>query len=241
MIRVQQASNSLPPAALRLSRLAPLSGEELMAVVAAIDRSSQTPARRELLSEGRKIAEPRMIVSGWAARVRLLADGRRQLLSFLLPGDLVGMCRQPEPLAVSTVVAVTALTSCAAPSAGKFPQLADAYAISEALEEARLLSQIARLGRMNAQERIGDLLLELHERLSLCGLADETGFDLPLTQELLADALGLTSVHVNRVVQTMRRANDLEWRGRRLHLPNPAELARKIGRAPIRVTSASHA
>jgi CRP-like cAMP-binding protein len=96
---------------------------------------------------------------------------------------------------------------------------------------------VTRLGRLNAQERIGDLLLELNERLALAGLADPQGFAMPLTQEMLADALGLTPVHVNRMLQLARREGDIEWRPGRVTLTDVAALAQKVGRAPVRVST----
>ena len=202
----------------------------------AVARAYPVRARRELTSEGRPIAEPRLLLRGWAARVRLLPDGRRQFMSFLLPGDLIGMSAQPQPLAAATVIAVTDVVACRPPSIEETPALAGAYALSAALDEAYLLAQITRLGRLNAQERIADLLLELHERLTRNEMAQGNAFDLPLTQEVLADALGLTSVHVNRMVQQARRDGDLQWKGGRVTLADPAALARKIGRTPTRVS-----
>lgn len=231
-------ARSIPtPAFTRLSALAPLSDRENAALASATASARPVRQRSELLTEGRPVPETVLIVAGWAARVRILADGRRQFLSFLLPGDLVGLCRQPRPLAVSTVVALTDMEVCRCPPAPQGSGLGDAYGVSQALEEAYLLCQVTRLGRFNAEERIGDLLLELHERLSLAGLAGKSGFDMPLTQETLADALGLTSVHLNRTLQTMRRGGDVDWKGRRLVLHDPAALARKVGRSPVRVTA----
>jgi CRP-like cAMP-binding protein len=193
--------------------------------------------RREIIAEGSEIAETKLIVSGWAARVRHLPDGRRQFLSMILPGDLIGHCRQPNPLAVSTVITITRVALCAAPSAAELPTLARAYAMSGALEEAYLLSHITRVGRLHAQERIADLMLELLERLQLAGLAPDGSFDFPMTQEVVSDALGLTSVHVNRMVQAMRREGDIIWKSGRLKIANPARLARSTGRAATRVSA----
>ena len=167
--------------------------------------------------------------------MRILADGRRQFLSFLLPGDLVGMCRHARPLAVSTVIAITPLKSCRAPDAEHLPALAHAYAVSQALEEAYLLAQITRLGRLTALERLGDVMLELRERLTLSGQVRNGAFEMPLTQEMLADVLGLTPVHVNRMLQQARGQGWLEWRARRVTIADPAALASTVGRGPVRV------
>lgn len=237
MIREDVAHDDYAPALVRLARLAPLASEERAAVTAALGEQRRVAQRRELISEGREIAEPLLLIAGWAARVRLLSDGRRQFLSFLLPGDLVGMSGQSRPLAVSTVVALTDVVCCPAPPADGLPGLTEAYAVSRALEEGHLLHQIVRLGRLNAQDRIADLMLELHGRLTLAGLADRNGFAFPLTQEVLADALGLTSVHVNRMLQALRRSGDLESRNGYIVIPDPQGLTTKIGRRPVRVTA----
>jgi CRP-like cAMP-binding protein len=223
------------PALARLASLAPLDGAAREALERAIAGATVSRARSELLTQGREIPGALLVVEGWAARMRILADGRRQFLSFVLPGELIGMCRHDRPLAVSTVVAITALRLCPAPCGEAHPPLAQAYAVSGALEEAYLLAQITRLGRLSALERLGDVMLELRERLALSGRAPDRAFEMPLTQEMLADVLGLTPVHVNRMVQQARREGWLEWRARRVTIADPAALASKVGRAPVRV------
>lgn len=237
MSRAAYAPESMPPALVRLAGLAPLGAADMRAVAAAAAVPTASRVRGELVREGEEVAQSRLLLSGWAARVRILADGRRQFLSFLLPGDLIGSCRHPRPLAVASVTALTDVTWCWAPDADALPGLAGAYAVSHAMDEAHLLGHVARLGRLSAQERIADLMLELHDRLNAAGLALRGGFHMPLTQEVLADALGLTSVHVNRMLQLMRRDGDLQWRQGRLTLPDPVALARKVGRQPVRVTA----
>ncbi|WP_341208763.1 Crp/Fnr family transcriptional regulator [uncultured Sphingomonas sp.] len=237
MIRGQLRSDAPSMAVTRLMALAPLDGAALAALELAMEETRAVRVRRDIITEGREIVQAQLLLSGWAARVRLLPDGRRQFLSFLLPGDLIGACDHPNALAVSTVVAMSDALVCPLPPAEAGSPLHTAYAISRAMDEGHLLAQITRLGRLNAQERISDLLLELHERLTLSGSATGNGFDLPLTQETLADALGLTSVHVNRMLQQARREGDLQWRVGHVKLTDPAGLARKIGHVPVRVTA----
>lgn len=229
----------LEPAIARLTDLVPLGDGALHALQAARDLNFSCGARSDLINEGEEIGRPLLILEGWAARIRLLEDGRRQILSLLLPGDLIGSCRQSRPLAVSTISAITGLRLCPAPSAEDLPDLAEAYAVSGALEEAYLLANITRLGRLTAYERICDLLLELHERLSLAGLTGHGAFYVPMTQEMLADATGLTSVHVNRTLQALRHERELSWKSREVVLADPARLAAQTGRRPVRVSAAS--
>ena len=237
MIRAIRAFRDPGAAVRRLNTLVPLDDDATFALTDALTTARPIKPRRELIGEGHEIVEPMLILSGWAARVRFLADGRRQFLSFLLPGDVVGLGQQTRPVATATVIALTPVEVCSAPSREKSPALAEAYALSRALDEAYLLANVTRLGRLNAQERIGDLFLELLERLRMAGLESGNSFALPLTQEMIADALGLTSVHVNRMIQLFRREGDLTWKTGRLTLTDPAALARKINRQPVRVSA----
>lgn len=219
-----------PPALRRLAALTPLDEAALHVLTAAIGGVVKVAPRRELVTEGRPIVRPLLLLEGWAVRVRLLPDGRRQFISFLLPGDAIGLSGYDGARAPCTVAALTAVMTCPLPQATT-PALDRALAIGRSLDEAYLVAQIMRLGRLNARERILDLVLELHERLSLAGLAQGDGFELPLTQEALADALGLTSVHINRMVQQLRRSGDLEWIGQRLRLPDVAGARCKLSKS----------
>ena len=224
------AMNAFPGnhATIRLNRLAPLSAEELAALERAATAPTTVAARREILAEGDPVRRPTLLLVGWACRVRSLRDGRRQILEFILPGELVGRCHHPQPRALSSVMALTKLTICAAPEAAAGSSLADAYAISAAQSEAGLLRQITRIGRLSALQRTADLLLDLHERLLSSGSAQPTSFPFPITQETLADALGLTSVHINRTLQTIRRHGLLTMANGMVHLPNPSGLRELI-------------
>jgi CRP-like cAMP-binding protein len=204
--------------------------------MAAMKNARTAKRGRELLSEGSPIKAPLLIIEGWAARIRTFEDGRMQIVSFLLAGDLIGHCDHPRPLSVSTVMALTDLRYCEAPSPSVSPSLQAAYAVSRALEEAYLLSHIARLGRLTAEERLADLLLELLERLELCGLVEDGSYAMPLAQHTLADATGLTVVHVNRMVRQLRHQQDIVWQDGYLTINDPQSLARKLGRRPTRVT-----
>ena len=224
------------PVVRRLAALAVLDDNALQALQDALGRCFSVPVRQELLHEGEPISRSAVMVKGWAARTRCLEDGRRQIINFVLPGDLVGFTGLGQPLASSTVIAITDVTLCPMPDPSLSPSLAEAYAVSRALDEAHLLGQITRLGRLSAQERIQDLLLELLERLELAGLAREGRYRIPLTQEMLADALGLTPVHVNRMLQQARQAGELSWHGGEVILHDPKAIRRKVGRLKMRVS-----
>lgn len=245
---------SAEPALCRMSRLADLSSQAKAALSRAIARKRILPAHQDLLSEGAPIPTKLLIVAGWAARIRHFTDGRRQILSLLLPGDLIGHCWQADPLAVSTITSISSLAYCPLPE--DHDDLDEACAVSHAFEEAILLAQIARLGRLNAEERLIDLFLELKDRLDLCGLASRdrskspgngasdtsqaVTFPFLLTQDMLADATGLTTVHVNRTLQQLRRDGSLTLHAGKMTLSSPDQLAEWVGYAPPQVMQCQH-
>ncbi|HEY8574589.1 Crp/Fnr family transcriptional regulator [Phenylobacterium sp.] len=185
--------------------------------------------------EGQPASEYRVLTFGWAARTRTLVDGRRQIFRILIPGDL---CVGPAPdLAMSDTTALTrARTQSTAPAARE--GAAGPYALEARIrralteEQAGLLTQVLRLGRMLAFERTGHLLLELMERQRRAGLTTGETMPLPLTQEVLADALGLSIVHLNRTLQQMRRQGLIVYRSGRATFPDPQALAEACGYEP---------
>jgi CRP-like cAMP-binding protein len=176
------------------------------------------PAGEELIAEGQTTRRARFIVSGWANSQRVLADGRRQTFSFILPGDGLGMCPHRPPPALCSVVAATSLETVDAEPVmevihrGQSPGLSNAIAAAARLDDILALDHMTRLGSQTAYERLAHFLLELQHRLELAGLGDSHRFPMPLTQEMLADALGLSIVHINRTLQQLRRDRLIELR-----------------------------
>lgn len=167
---------------------------------------------------------PRYLISGWAARVFPLKDGRRQLVQLLLPGDVLTphmTVRHSQQMVQSLTVAQTVSGEAirlAARDTAKFPGIAAAVELAAALDRALLLQQVTRLGRQTAYERVANLFLELHYRCMPLGLVTADSFAFPLTQENLADLLGLSMVHVNRTLQFMRRQEMITLKQGRLTL-----------------------
>jgi CRP-like cAMP-binding protein len=202
----------------RLTSFAPLSDAEQSLVLSLGDRRERHRSGDELLIEGDFARRPRFVVSGWASTQRMLADGRRQVFSFVLPGDGIGVYPRMAPPAPFTVVATTQMETVDAEPfleairSGEAPGLVKAFSAATRLDDQSLLDHVVRLGRQTAYERVAHFLLELHDRLAVVGLAERQRFPLPFTQEILADALGLSIVHINRTLQQMRRDQLIEWR-----------------------------
>ncbi len=222
MMRSWLAPSSRPPIETvkrRLSALAPLT-EEAESLLGQLNGRRLFPGGADILGEPGEPHRLSFITSGWAARVGLLPDGRRQVLGLLLPGDPLYI-GPPTPgfspgpaMSLTPVEVVDAESVRAAATSGetRWRCLQDALLVSSRLHEAYLLDQILRLGRMKAYERICHLLLELRARLMLAGLSNGGRFHMPLTQETLGDTAGLSTVHVNRTLQALRRENVLHLR-----------------------------
>lgn len=156
---------------------------------------------------------PRLIVGGWACRPRLLPDGRRQMLGLLLPGDMMGDRGERRPLALNPVIALTLvrtisvarLVQAVRTAPADYPGITRALAAIDRGEEMALLDHVVRLGCQSARQRICHLILELYQRLSAIGFVHSESFPMPLTQDTLGELLGLSLVHVNRVISQLRR------------------------------------
>lgn len=176
------------------------------------------PPRRDFYVAETIPPPPRMIVTGWAAQYRQLANGQRQIISLRLPGDFIlplNRLRLPSSCAVAplseleTVDAQPLADTLAGPA---HPALAHAVRSMMHLDSVLLYDQVVRLGRQSACGRFAHLMLELHERLGRVGLAEEGSFAMSLTQDVLADVLGFSVVHVNRTIQQLRRDRLLDVR-----------------------------
>lgn len=195
----------------RFSAFASLSDAESGLLRDLAEATRYHPPYRDLHAAGAPLPPPRMIVAGWAAQYRQLANGQRQIISLRLPGDLVRPLMQihlPSPCAVAALTemeTVNAQPLADAVAGLAYPSLAHTVHVMAHLDHMLLCDQVVRLGRQTASGRFAHLMLELHGRLARVGLADESCFAMPLTQEALADVLGFSVVHVNRTVQQLRR------------------------------------
>lgn len=215
----------------RLSRFVPLSPDEAGGVARLSDGVSRTlPGRRDLIREGDPPQSLFLIERGWACRYKTLADGRRQILSLLLPGDL---CDLNNHVLRATDHAIGALTPIHYAEIGhdRVSALAERHPrVGRALWWQMLVDVSVQRewtlnnGQRSALERLGHLFCETHHRLRCVGLTDGAGCAFPLTQNDLAEATGLTPVHVNRTLQEMRGAGLIVLKDRMLAIPDLARL-----------------
>jgi CRP-like cAMP-binding protein len=194
----------------KLSRYVPLSTVEVE-FLRGLHGSRRPFARhRDIIAQGRSYRSVFILCSGFAWRYKILRDGKRQLLNFALPGDLIGF---PAVFFENTVNATGSLSEAVVATVpfatfydlfARFPRIAVALYWMAAREAAIYGERIVDIGRRSAYERLAHLILELLDRLRTAGLTEELSYVLPLTQELIADVLGLSGPHVSRMLRSMR-------------------------------------
>jgi CRP-like cAMP-binding protein len=206
----------------KLSSVIQLSNSEIDCIEAMQKKERQVAAGRDLVRDGEPYDQTYVLKEGWAIRFKTLSDGRRQILNFVLPGDIVGLFSPLFEVSDHSVAALTDIVvhpldpGTTVEMFADCPRLAAAIAWSAGRDEAILSEQIVRVGRRSAYERTGHLIVELLHRLRLVGEAEQESFELPLTQEILADTLGLSIVHVNRTLRRLRENGLLCIKGERV-------------------------
>jgi CRP-like cAMP-binding protein len=212
----------------RLDDLADMTLKDRALVTSILRDGASHPGGSVLLQQGQAVAGPRLLVAGWAWRMRSLPNGQRQVFALVLPGDFIGLCWRPRPRALSSTVAITPVTTCDAGAllsavrngVEDHSGLHEALTLSSRHDEMRVLDHVVRLGRQNAVERMASFLLELDQRLRNVGLADDDAMPFPLSQDALGIVLGMSGVHVNRTLQTLKRDGMAELAGGQARLLN---------------------
>jgi CRP-like cAMP-binding protein len=222
----QSATEPATPLTDKLARLVELAPDEVAVLRDFQSDGRRVPRGREIIAEGRSYDGLLTLIEGVSLRYRLLHDGRRQVLNIALPGDFIGF---PGCFFENALYSITALTECVVASVpfpqllGLFerhPRLAATIFWSFSCETATYAEHLIGVGRRSALERVAHFLLELLVRLQAIGLADETSYRLPLTQELIADALGLSVQYVNQTLRQLREDRFVHIEGPQVTIRN---------------------
>jgi CRP-like cAMP-binding protein len=198
------------PFVTRLQSIAELSGSDLASLWRLIEGELTIPKRRDLVVDGYEYRKLCFIEEGFAARYKLLRNGKRQIVNFLVPGDVIGLPGSFVEKANYSVIALTDLKLHVCPISAyvdlcyKRPQFGLVLSWLAVQEAITCAEHTINIGRRTPSERLAHLFLEIYSRLSAVGLADETNFELPLSQEVMSDALGLSVPHVNRTLAKLR-------------------------------------
>ncbi len=196
----------------RTQAFTPATGEELSFIESYRCGVEMVRAGGTLIRERQSGGRLYTLYSGWAFRYKTLSDGRRQILNFLLPGDLVGLQQEFSDAALHGVEAVTDCAFCAFDADGLWSMFREharlAYGVTwlAARGEGMVDDNLLTAGRRSAIERVAVLLVHLYRRLDRLGLAEGGSVDFPINQQHIADALGLSLVHTNK---TLRRLSEM--------------------------------
>lgn len=188
------------------------SGEEVLDdIFMPLCGSPETLRRGQtIVREGEPYGDISLLVSGWVERFKLLPDGRKQIVNFALPGDLLCFDAGTFAKAHYSLEAATDVVVCRIPVDGMGRIFQASFRLGRAIawvtahEEALLVERIVSLGQRSALERTAHLFCEFWRRLQILGLAEGQSYEMPLTQQHLGDILGLSHIYLNRVLRRLR-------------------------------------
>ena len=220
------AQSELSPLTRKLSAFVALSETELAVLENLHQRRRTFVAGRDMVHQGQSAHAAYILSEGWVASYKLQPDGSRQIVDFQVPGDFLGLRsvllrtsdHSFEP--VVDIEAAEVLSRDLLAAFAQTPRLATAILWAASRDEAMVVEHLVGIGRRDAEVRLAHFLLELASRLSLVGLGGRQGFDCPLTQYHLADSLGLSAVHVNRVLRQLRERDLVTFREGRVTFRN---------------------
>jgi CRP-like cAMP-binding protein len=222
----------------KLARYAPLSAEESAALHALPVRMQDYGRGEVIVNQGAKPDESAIVVSGVVFRFKLLTDGLRQIVAMQVPGDFTDLhsfvlrpldhaiaAASPARLARVPHAAIQTLLE-------RHPRLVRALMWDMALDAAISREWLATLGRRSAYQQLAHLFCELYLRMDWAGLTKDGSLEFMLTQADLGDACGLSTVHVNRSLQSLRKDDLIVLENHILHIPSIDQLCKAAGFDP---------
>ena len=213
----------------KLEMFGPLPDADRELLDAAVGRVRAVRADQDIVRENDPTGDVHLIVGGFACRYKLLKDGLRQIVAFLVPGDFCDLHvfilgKMDHSIATLSPALVVDIPRARILEMTERPALARALWWATLVDEATLREWLLNIGRREAEERIAHLICELHLRLRSVGLANDDKFALPITQAEIGDALGLSAVHVNRSLHVLKAQNLITLRHREMVITDLARL-----------------
>ncbi|MDE4142600.1 Crp/Fnr family transcriptional regulator [Phaeobacter gallaeciensis] len=210
------------PLTRKLSAFVALSKAELDVLECLHQRRRSFVAGHDMVHQGQSDQAAYTLSAGWVCSYKLQADGTRQIVDFQVPGDFLGLRsvllrtsdHSFEPIV--NIEATEVLKSDLLDAFAQTPRLATAILWAASRDEAMVVEHLVDIGWRDGDARMAHFLLELGSRLALVGMGTEDGYDCPLTQYHLADALGLSAIHVNRVLRQLRENGLVTFRDGRV-------------------------
>jgi len=219
----------------KLAGFARFGPDDIAALVAATSRPQKVAPRRDLIREGDRPGPVFVMLDGWACRYKILPNGTRQVLAYLMPGDccdlhiglLAEMDHSIQTITPSLVATIDREEMDTIMDAHR--PIAKAMYVGQLIDEGTMRAWITSMGRRASIERVAHLMCELYLRARNIGLTSEPRFSLPLSQVLLADSLGMTPVHLNRVLKELRLTGAMSLERRSLIISDPVKLIKIAG------------
>lgn len=219
----------------KLSGLAGLTDDDKEALERATSKPRLFVARQDMIREGDEPGPMFVVLEGWACRYKILPNGARQITAFLMPGDacdlhiklLAQMDHSIQAITKAMVATVSRVEMDAMMDA--HPNIARAMYTAQLVDEGIMRAWIVSMGRRSSAERVAHLICELYLRARNIGLTGEGEFALPLSQLVLADALGMTPVHINRILKELRLAGAMAVQRGSVTIMDPVKLVQIAG------------
>ena len=219
----------------RLRGHGPLCNDDAALLAKACQNIREVPAGHHLIREGDRPDPVFVMLEGWACQYKILPDGGRQIMAFMLPGDFCDIHIAVLEAMDHSVVTLTKAKVAFLPKVQMEalvevrPTITRAFWWSQLVDQGVLRAWIVSMGRRTSLGRIAHLMCELYIRMRNIGLATDDRCEMPLTQVVLADAVGLTPVHVNRILRQLRLGKVMELQAGSLTILDPVRLARIAG------------
>lgn len=219
----------------KLSGFASLSAHEVTVLEIATSAPAQYAAKHDLIREGDRPGPVFVVLEGWACRYKILPNGARQVLAYLMPGD---SCDLHVGLLAAMDHSIQTITPALVATIERIKMdeimhdhrgIAKAMYLGQLIDEGTMRAWITSMGRRASIERVAHLMCELYLRARNVGLTLETRFALPLSQALLADSLGMTPVHLNRVMKELRASGAMTLQRGSLIIEDPVRLIKTAG------------
>lgn len=214
--------------AARLCHGAELTGEDIERLERLFAEKQDVAARIDLISRGERVDSVRLVVSGLAARYKLLPDGRRSIMALLLPGEFcdlhVGVLGHMDHSVMTLAPSEVVITSQREIDVmmQEFPNIRLGMRWVDLVDQAITREWLVNMGRRRADRQMAHFFCEIHHRMAMIGAVTDGGYALPMTQEELADTLGITPVHALRVLQSLRQNDLVQFQEGRITIPDLA-------------------
>lgn len=219
----------------KLSMFGSLTAEDTAALGHAVELPRHYSSKADLIREGDRPGPVFVILEGWACRYKILNNGTRQIVGYLMPGDScdlhVALLAEMDHSIQTITPAVVARIERGVMDAmlERHPGIAKAMYISQLVDEGTMRAWITSMGRRTSLERVAHLICELYVRARNVGMVVEPAFVMPLSQLILADSLGMTPVHLNRVLKELRQQGALQVTRGKVAISDPKLLVQLAG------------